>query len=96
MNIDSDIIIQFLVSGFGLIAVCWGRLVSYPDNVQRFHGIPLTWGIHQLITIIGPVDIWTIRVSSLFFDLLLWFILVILSPLIYARVVGRGSVEKDA
>jgi hypothetical protein len=32
----------------------------------------LTWGVHTLITIQGPVDVWDVNVSSLVIDLLIW------------------------
>jgi hypothetical protein len=56
-----------------------------PDNIQRLHGLPLKWGIHQIATIIGPVDTWRVNISYLVIDLIFWILLVIISPVIYER-----------
>ncbi len=45
---------------------------NWPDFVHVKYGFPLTWGVHTLITIQGPVDVWDVNVSSLVIDLLIW------------------------
>jgi hypothetical protein len=42
------------------------------------YGFPLTWGIHTLSTIQGPVDVWNVNVSSLVVNLLIWLGLTVL------------------
>ena len=67
--------------GVLMVAVLtYGWLTSYPDNVNMSYGLPLTWGVHQLITIAGPVDTWRVDMSALIIDLLIWVALLIVVP----------------
>ena len=77
---------QIAVSMLGIVSLVFGRLVSYPDNVHTTHGLPLTWGVHQLVTIVGPVDSWRVNLVNLSIDLMFWFGLVILIPLIIEKI----------
>lgn len=61
-------------------ALTYGWTTSYPDNVNVSYGVPLRWGTHQLITIAGPVDVWTVDATALFIDLVVWVGLMILVP----------------
>jgi hypothetical protein len=62
-----------------------GRPINYPDNVHTVHGLPLTWGVHQLVTIVGPVDTWRVNVVNLAIDLAIWFGAVIIAPKIIRK-----------
>ena len=75
-------IIQTVLGVLGVFALVLGRTISIPDNVRKVHGLPLVWGEHQLVSITGPVDIWSINTMYLFFDVSFWIILVILIPVI--------------
>jgi hypothetical protein len=75
-------LIQIAASILMVVALLYGRPVSYPDNVQNLHGFPLVWGTHQLVTIAGPVDYWMISVIKLAVDLVTWIALVLLIPFI--------------
>ena len=59
----------------------YGWTTSYPDNLNVSYGFPLRWGTHQLVTIAGPVDVWSVDVAALLIDLVIWLCLVILIPL---------------
>ena len=63
-----------------LIAMLYGRHVSYPDNVHDLHGLPLDWGTHQLVTIAGPVDSWMVGLTNLAIDLVFWVGLILIAP----------------
>ena len=80
---------QFTIQGvLGLLtifAVTNGRSISVPDNVRKVYGLPLAWGVHQLISIAGPIDSWSINIIYLVFDLLFWVGLVIVSPILYEQ-----------
>ncbi len=55
-----------------VLALAWPVSYNWPDFVHVKYGFPLTWGVHTLITIQGPVDVWDVNVSSLVIDLLIW------------------------
>lgn len=68
----TSMIVNAILSAVTIIALVWGLRYNWPDNVHVRHGFPLTWGIHTLITIAGPVDIWRVNISSLVIDLAFW------------------------
>jgi hypothetical protein len=78
--------IQGLIGVLAVVSVSYGRPHNMPDNIQRLHGLPLTWGIHQIATITGPVDFWIIRILYLIIDMFFWLFLVIFTPILYERV----------
>jgi len=61
-----------------VLALAWPVKYNWPDYVHVKYGFPLTWGIHTLGTIQGPVDVWDVNVSSLVIDLLIWLGLTVL------------------
>ena len=79
------LITQGLIGVLAALSLSYGRPNNMPDNIQRLHGLPLTWGVHQIATIAGPVDYWIIRITFLMIDLFFWFLLVIISPILYER-----------
>ena len=80
---------QAAVALFALAALIYGRPVSFPDNVHTLHGLPLTWGVHQLITIVGPVDTWRVNLVNLVLDLVFWFGLVIITPILAKKYLSK-------
>jgi hypothetical protein len=85
MSTGKKIIIQFVTSLILIFCIVFGRTISLADNVQKLHGLPLVWGIHQLVTIAGPVDTWSVNVFNLALDLIIWLTIVIISPILYGR-----------
>lgn len=75
MNKKNILIAMFtlLWSTAAILAITWGSEFIWPDYVHVRYGFPLTWGIHTLNTIHGPVDIWKVDASALFIDLVFWF-----------------------
>jgi len=63
----------------------YGFTTSMPDNVYTRHGLPFTWGRHQTVTIVGPVDVWTVRLNALVGDLVFWSAVALTGPLFMAR-----------
>jgi len=80
---------QAAVALLALAALIYGRPVSFPDNVHTSHGLPLTWGVHQLVTIVGPVDTWRVNLVNLTLDLVFWFSLVIITPVLVERYISK-------
>lgn len=72
-----------------LAALIYGIPVSFPDNIHTLHGLPLTWGVHQLVTIVGPVDTWRVNLVNLTLDLVFWFGVVLLIPVITERYLSK-------
>ena len=73
--------VRAVLSAIMIAALTWGTRYNWPDNVHVRHGLPLTWGIHTLVTIVGPVDTWRVNLTSLLLDLALWLGLMILIDL---------------
>ncbi len=65
-----------------VLALTWGFRYDWPDYVHDSYGVPLTWGIHTLITIQGPVDIWRVDIVALATDLAIWLGIMIASLVI--------------
>ena len=80
-------IYQFSVALFSIAALIFGRLVNWPDAVHTLHGLPLNWGTHQLSTIAGPVDTWSINLVNLSIDVAFWMIIVIMVPMLVDRYI---------
>jgi len=62
-----------LWSAIMILALTLGITYDWPDYVHVNYGFPMVWGTHTLNTIHGPVDIWSVDVLSLLFDLIFWF-----------------------
>ncbi len=80
---------QAAVALLALAALIYGGPVSFPDNVHTLHGLPLTWGTHQLVTIVGTVDTWMVNLVNLALDLVFWFGLVLLIPVLTERFISK-------
>lgn len=74
-------IIQISIALLCVVAMIYGNPVSFPDNVHTAHGLPLTWGVHQHVTIAGPGDTWRVDLVNLALDLVFWLGVVIVAPL---------------
>ncbi|MGQ9781100.1 MAG: hypothetical protein ACUVQ8_02435 [Nitrososphaeria archaeon] len=72
--------ISFMVAwaAVTILALTWGALVIWPDNVHTDYGFPFDWGIHTINTIAGPVDRWNVDITALAIDLVFWLGLMIL------------------
>jgi hypothetical protein len=77
--------VRAVLSAITIAALTWGTRYNWPDYVHVRHGFPLTWGIHTLVTIVGPVDTWSVNLTSLLLDLVLWLGLMILFDLFLWR-----------
>ena len=80
---------QIAIALIMIAALIYGRPVNFPDNVHTLHGIPLVWGTHQLVTIAGPVDTWMVNVTNLVIDLVIWLVIILVTPMI-AEIVLKG------
>lgn len=70
-------VVLVLIAVFALIAMLWGWTYSVPDLVRVSYGFPLNWGENTLDTIAGPVDRWSISLTSMAVDLVFWFVAII-------------------
>ena len=82
------IIIQAIIAGITIIAMTWGTRYNWPDFAHMKHGLPLTWGVHTLTTIVGPVDTWELNLVALTLDLALWLALILLVSIYLTRKFG--------
>jgi hypothetical protein len=82
---NKERITQVTISILAIIAITYGRLVNFPDAVHRLYGFPLNWGTHQLVSIAGPVDIWSINLTNLTFDLAFWMLILLVIPTIVSK-----------
>jgi hypothetical protein len=85
MMADRATLSRVLLGVLTVAALTYGWTTSYPDNVNVSYGLPLRWGTHQLVTIAGPVDVWTVDVAALFIDLAVWMALMVLIPVLMKR-----------
>jgi hypothetical protein len=81
---------QSIISVTAVIGLAYGRLFSVPDAVSKIFGLPLNWGVHQLVTIAGPVDIWSVNVTYLVLDLIFWLTILLGLPMIVERGYERA------
>ena len=78
-------IIQTMIAILAIIGIVYGRLESFPDASSRLYGLPFKWGIHQLVSIAGPVDVWRVNLTNLTFDLAFWMLIILVIPSIVSR-----------
>jgi hypothetical protein len=82
---NQTIVTQIVASILAIIAITYGRLVNFPDAVHRLYGLPLNWGTHQLVSIAGPVDIWSVSVMNLVIDIVFWLAIIQISMILVER-----------
>lgn len=80
------IVIQFACAILAIIALTYGVEFSVPDALSYSYGFPFNWGVHQLMTIAGTVDIWDINLTNLILDLVIWLVLIIAVPLLADKI----------
>ena len=68
------VVLVFLVlwTGLTILAVTWGNMFDWPDNVHVDYGLPLVWSTQTLSTIIGPANLWIVDITALIIDLTFW------------------------
>ncbi len=67
------VLTALVLSALGALAIAWGTTYLMPDNLHTDYGFPWTWGTHLTDSFAGPVDRWTVNLTELGGDLLLWF-----------------------
>ncbi|MEM1944242.1 MAG: hypothetical protein QW756_02175 [Nitrososphaerota archaeon] len=55
----------------------WGTQYDWPDFGHIDYGLPLVWGVHTLVTITGPADIWQVDLPIIVYDLVFWLALLV-------------------
>jgi hypothetical protein len=66
-----------------ILAVTWSNQIDWPDNVHVDYGFPFVWATQTLSTIAGAVNIWTVDITALTMNLVLWLgIMVICSAVL--------------
>ncbi len=66
-----------ILSAVTTLTLTLGNTVNFPDNVHTDYGFPLDWGTHTTNTIAGPVNRWSVDITSLSIDLVFWLGLMI-------------------
>ena len=82
---NQTIVTQAIVSILAVVGLAYGRTFSVPDALSRTYGFPLNWGLHQLGTIAGPVDIWSVNLMNLVIDLVFWLAIIQISVILAER-----------
>jgi hypothetical protein len=41
---NKELLIQSIIFVMAIIGLVYGRLISIPDAVNRFYGLPINWG----------------------------------------------------
>jgi len=79
--------VTILWVSIAVLAVTWGSMFDWPDNVHVNYGFPFVWATHTLVTIAGPVDKWNVNVEALIMDLALWLgsMVIVTAALLYLR-----------
>jgi hypothetical protein len=49
--------------------------LSVSDLTEIKYGFPLFWLIHQTVSIVGPVDVWSVQWLMLTGNLIFWYLL---------------------
>jgi hypothetical protein len=76
METQTKLIISLLLSALAIFGIGIRITYNWPDYVHTKFGTPITWGIYQYTSIIGPEGTWTINYWGLILDLIFWFILI--------------------
>ncbi len=82
--------VQVVLAVIMVTAMAWGTRYNWPDFVHVRHGLPLTWGVHTLVTIVGPVDSWSVSTQNLILDLVFWVGFLLMAPFLLRIVENRG------
>ena len=79
-----------------VVGMSYGALVAWPDYVHVNYGFPVTYAVHTLDTIAGPVDRWNMDPSALVVDLSFWFVCsaLIVIGLLYYYHYASGRKER--
>jgi hypothetical protein len=85
MKTRKQVLIQGILALISVIGMVFGRTINVPDNYSKIYGLPIQWGVHQLVTIAGPVDYWRINLLGMIIDLVFWLALILVSPILYER-----------
>ena len=88
---NQTILTQIVASILAVIGIAYGRTFSVPDAFSKTFGFPLNWGLHQLGTIAGPVDIWSVNLMNLVIDLLFWLTIIQISTILVERYTRFAS-----
>ena len=62
-------------SAITILAMMYGALYNWPDNVHTDYGFPLVWAIHTESVFAGPVDVWSVNLTNLVANIAIWTIL---------------------
>ena len=80
------LLIQILCSIVAVAAIVYGSKFSVPDAESISYGFPFNWGLHQLMTIAGPVDIWDVNITNLTIDIGFWLLIIIATPILLEKI----------
>jgi hypothetical protein len=86
------LVVTFLTVAWSIItilALTWGVLYNWPDYVHTDYGFPLTWATHTTDTFVGPVNQWTVNLTALAEDLVIWLGIMVVANAIIQIVLNR-------
>jgi len=78
------IMLSFIVAWavLTILAVTWGTRFDWPDYVHVDYGLPFVWATQTLSTLVGPVDLWAVDVTSLVMDLAFWLGIMVIAVIV--------------
>ena len=78
-----------------LLAMSYGSRVNWPDFVHVNYGFPLTFAVHTLNTIAGPVNKWSLDSNALGLDVLFWIIGMFVITFGFAYLINRRALNQN-
>jgi hypothetical protein len=58
-----------------LVSTIRVEILSIPDAEEIRYGLPFFWLFHQTISIVGPVDIWSVQWLNFALNFIFWIII---------------------
>jgi len=74
-----------------ILALTWGTTINWPDNIHTNYGFPLTWSTQTTTSIIGSVNLWSVDITVLIINLVLWLTIMILTTPILMYLLNKKS-----
>lgn len=76
-----------------ILFMTWGTRYDWPDNVHVDYGVPFTWSTQTLSTIGGSVNLWTVDITALILNLVLWLGILLISTAVLLYFFNKKSLQ---
>ena len=75
MNLLKLFLAQLLATTMILAGLLMAFHYDWPDFVHTNYGVPLPWAVHTESTIAGPASIWSVDVTNMIANIVIWAVL---------------------